>query len=748
MGFGVEIAAYVSLFLGYLLLLLLVVRRRDGRGRAQRLLEATLILAAVWTLPLSLLALLTSGPWWGFVWHRAAQLGLVALAVLTLELAYAFLQRTSHRWPWLGIAILFSVLAIGLDFLPIDLPLDLRLTPFLHLGRTELASLLLALAWVSYTVPVWWACVAALRRASSSKHLNRVRYLFIALAGFAVGDLLILIGGIPDVYVGLAARLLGFCVITFAVLRYDLPDIRRLLLNTVRLLLLMGVTATIYLLTLLIIGRFVSRLTGLSPLSLTIPTLLLAVLLGAAVDVAISPGLHRFLDRTIMGRAYDVQKALRAYSDRVSLILDSERLADTTLDWLRATMGVGRAAFILLTPQPDGQVELRVHRATIESVPEPKVFGANSRFLAHFYRHGRPLGQYDLDMLTWFQAMPDDQRRWLRDLALDLYIPILVADRPVALLALGPKAGKQPYSTEDLETLTILAGQTGTALENARLMDDLRLVQDDLHRLNNELAETNRQLARLDRAKTDFVTIASHELRTPLTQIYGYSDILARLEGEDLSNAQVVHEFIEGITHGAARLKQVVDAMVDVSLIDTGSLKIHPAMVPLQVIVDNAVETIRPALQERDLSLAVRDLADLPYIQADGSRLEQVVVGLLSNAVKFTPDGGEIVVSGRLDPSSPDGAWVELLVADTGIGVDADQQDLIFEKFYRAENPMLHSTGATRFKGAGPGLGLAIAKGIVEVHGGRIWVDSPGRNEATCPGSTFHVRLPITTPKG
>jgi signal transduction histidine kinase len=119
-----------------------------------------------------------------------------------------------------------------------------------------------------------------------------------------------------------------------------------------------------------------------------------------------------------------------------------------------------------------------------------------------------------------------------------------------------------------------------------------------------------------------------------------------------------------------------------------------------------------------------------------------VVLGLLTNAVKFTPNGGSIVVSGRLDSSHPDEPFIEVLVADTGIGIDPDQQDLIFEKFHRAENFLLHSTDPVRFKGAGPGLGLAIAKGIVDAHGGSIWVESPGRDEKDCPGSSFYVRLP------
>ncbi|MGD2206235.1 MAG: GAF domain-containing sensor histidine kinase, partial [Anaerolineae bacterium] len=399
------------------------------------------------------------------------------------------------------------------------------------------------------------------------------------------------------------------------------------------------------------------------------------------------------------------------------------------------------------TSQDNDRVELSVLRATTRPLPVPQVFRQDSRFITHFCNIRRPLSQYDLDMLSWFQDLSADERLWLKDLILDLYVPILVADRPVALLGLGPKAGGQPYSDQDLETLMILAGQTGTALENARLMDDLRAVQGDLHRLSGELAETNQQLQRLDQTKADFITIASHELRTPLTQIYGYSDILSKLEADELGDARVVYEFVQGITQGASRLKSVVDAMVDMSLIETGSLRVDPVTLPVGVVVQNAVETMQGGTDRRRVKIRVRDLSKLPYIQADSTRLEQVFLSLLSNAVKFTPDGGEITVSGSLDTSSKT-AYVDLMVSDSGIGINPEEQALIFEKFHRSEDLLRHSTDDVGFKGAGPGLGLAIAKGIVEAHEGRIWVESPGRDEENCPGSTFHVRLPVAGPTG
>jgi signal transduction histidine kinase len=326
-------------------------------------------------------------------------------------------------------------------------------------------------------------------------------------------------------------------------------------------------------------------------------------------------------------------------------------------------------------------------------------------------------------------------------------VPILASGKPVALLALGPKEDGQPYSDEDTATLIALAGQTATAVENARLLDDLRAVQSDLHRLNSELAETNRQLQRLDKTKSDFVTIASHELRTPLSQIFGWSDVLEEsLEGDGPSDSQELQTFIAGISRGARRLKEVVDAMMDVSMLETGSLKLRIAPVQIGGVIDRAVASVAPGVQERGHTVTVGDLSGLPIIQADAARLEQVFSGLLSNAVKFMPNGGEISVTGLAASPLAGKGYVEISVADRGIGIDPEQRELIFEKFYRPENPLLHSTNATGFKGAGPGLGLSIARGLVQAHGGRIWAESPGRDENACPGSTFHVRLLLTQP--
>jgi signal transduction histidine kinase len=449
----------------------------------------------------------------------------------------------------------------------------------------------------------------------------------------------------------------------------------------------------------------------------------------------------------VLGHTYEVQRALRDYSQRISLILDLERLADTTLQWLAATMRVEHAAFLLLTPKGQSGVELKVLRTSGPTQPETRVFETQGRFLNHFRNIGRPLSQYDLDMLSWFQAMPAAEREWLQALGVELYVPVSSSTGLPALLALGPKEGGRAYSAQDFEVLTLLAGQTAASLENARLVADLNGVQQDLKRLNAQLAETNHQLKRLDQAKAEFVTMASHELRTPLSQILGLSDALASLE-EELDDSPLVQPFLSRIWRGAQRLKHVVDAMIDMSLIDAGALKIHRKPTPVSEMVDAAVSSVLEGATSRSQSIVVEGLAGLPMVEVDSARLEQVLASLLSNAIKFTPDGGNILVTGETEAPGPESGSVRICVADEGIGIDLDQQSLVFEKFYRPESHSQHSTDEVALKGAGPGLGLSIARGIVEAHGGRIWAESPGRDEKSCPGSKFFVSLPVAVGGG
>ncbi|MEW5960491.1 MAG: HAMP domain-containing sensor histidine kinase [Chloroflexota bacterium] len=254
-----------------------------------------------------------------------------------------------------------------------------------------------------------------------------------------------------------------------------------------------------------------------------------------------------------------------------------------------------------------------------------------------------------------------------------------------------------------------------------------------------ELAQANRELARLEQAKTDFISIAAHELKTPLTLIQGYVNIL-----RDIQTDPQVLTYIEGINRGSQRMNTIIEDMLDLSALDTDHLKLALEQVNLKSAVELTVVQLNEALAERKQSIETAGLESLPLVEVDVSRLHQILSQVLSNAVKYTPDGGKITISGQaLEATAAMPAAVRLIIKDTGVGIAPEDRDKIFERFYRTGNSNLHSTGQTKFMGAGPGLGLAIVKGLVEAHGGWVWAESQGFDLQNCPGSAFNIVLPI-----
>ncbi len=264
---------------------------------------------------------------------------------------------------------------------------------------------------------------------------------------------------------------------------------------------------------------------------------------------------------------------------------------------------------------------------------------------------------------------------------------------------------------------------------------------EHLQERTRELEKTNQILEQMDQAKMRFIQVAAHELRTPLTLVQGYAQMI-EIRAKD---SELFTRYTHSILDGSSRMVEIIDSMLDLSRIDTNQLDTAPSDMELHEVIEKVRKVFQPALDERDISLAIHRLADLPVICADEVLLHKVFYHVIGNAIKYTPDGGRVTVGGRTidDASQPE---VEIAVRDTGIGIDPQNQELVFEKFYQTGEVLLHSSGKTKFKGGGPGLGLAIARGIVNAHGGRIWLESPGYDETTNPGTTVFVRLPVNRP--
>ncbi len=266
------------------------------------------------------------------------------------------------------------------------------------------------------------------------------------------------------------------------------------------------------------------------------------------------------------------------------------------------------------------------------------------------------------------------------------------------------------------------------------------LAQQDM---TQELIRTRQQLERLDQTKSRFISIAAHELKTPLTLIQGYSDMLTRELGSTVN--EQTYQALLGLSAGARRLLTTVNDMIAVSLIDAQSLQLNYQLVSLPHVLQIVLSDLRTNLDQRVLYFKMKPISpELHSFYGDPQRLYQVFDYVISNAVKYTPDGGTITIAIHLLDAPEDAdRFVEIQVADTGIGISAEDLPRIFEKFYSKTDLARHSSSRTKFKGGGSGLGLSVVKGIVEAHGGKVIIESPGHDEAKLPGTTVRIFLPV-----
>lgn len=241
------------------------------------------------------------------------------------------------------------------------------------------------------------------------------------------------------------------------------------------------------------------------------------------------------------------------------------------------------------------------------------------------------------------------------------------------------------------------------------------------------LAQVNEELRRLDELKSEFLAMVSHELRTPLTAIIGYSRLLLRQIHGPMNTRQLEHQ--EAIFRSAQRLTDLINDLLDVSRLEAARVELHPRPTDARQVVDHVMGVVRVAAHAKQIRLANELDSALPLVQADPTRLHQVLVNLLGNAIKFTPPGGAVRVRGERHNSQ---VWIA--VEDTGVGIAAEELARIWNPFYQVESPLRRSHG-------GSGLGLAIVRRLVELHGGVVRAESEGENR----GSRFSFTLPVAT---
>ncbi len=519
--------------------------------------------------------------------------------------------------------------------------------------------------------------------------------------------------------------------IAYAITRYQLMDIKAIIARTITFGLLVAILTSIYGILSALIGfsfeSFYAREAN-------------PIFVGAVVAVFIAIGYQplrslvaRITDRFLFKKAYDADELLGKISEVTSSITNIKTLLEHITQTLNDAFHFEKLAIVLL----DENKKLVIAHKEGFNPGVAEALTTYPKAIEILYKEIQQVpGLMVLDeMKTQYEngefkpASPELLAALLEnDLA--IIAPLYVNKQLIGVMAIGNKKSGDSYTQQDLSTLRIIAGQSAVGIENARLYNQLKgfnvKLEAEVTKKTAELQKANDELRQLDRAKSEFISIASHQLRTPLTVIKGYISMM-----QEGSFGKVPPKILENLTKVYAsneRLIGLVENLLDISRIESGRQQYEWSKIHLEDLAQTVVENLKQNAKERNLKLILHKLKKkTPEVIVDANKLHEVMMNFVDNALKYTPEGS---VDVHVLPE-PKG-MVTFSVKDTGKGITPDMKDLLFRKFSRGKDSFkLHTEGV--------GLGLYVAKMLIDQHGGKIWADSEGEGK----GSTFSFSIPV-----
>jgi signal transduction histidine kinase len=414
----------------------------------------------------------------------------------------------------------------------------------------------------------------------------------------------------------------------------------------------------------------------------------------------------------------------------ITSTLDVQKLFSTVLKLLRENLGFHRMILVLQDPDQTRGIVSEVSGVSPELEQQvrhlefPITPGTLDETLLI---QGRPVLAYDLEKIAHRMnplLLPICRRMGVMSF---VSAPLLSHQRVLGYL--GADRGNQRCTQEDLDLLMTIASHVAVAIDNARTYEEVEKLAQTLEERvaarTQELRSANERLQELDRLKSSFVSIVSHELRTPMTSIKGLvENMLDGLTG-NLNDRQTF--YLGRVQHNIERLTRMINDLLDLSRIEAGRMDLHQSTINIGSLAGEVVEMLQPMAQERSLILKAHIPDTIGFIQGDRDKIVQIFTNLINNALKFTESPGTVTV----EVKQREDGMIQTCVVDTGCGIPLEEQQIIFERFYRGQSSEMKNRGA--------GLGLAITKSLVELHGGSIWVES-----APEEGSRFCFILPVT----
>ena len=651
----------------------------------------------------------TPSPQGAYSWEILIHVGVILIPVFYYHFVLIFLDSTIPHRPSLTLAYALTGVFVAVNLS--HSPLFIRGVKETTWGWAPAPGPLYYAFLVHFNAFFVWGLyhlIKQYRHIDSSFRRNRATLI-------QIGTLITLVGGVVDMIRGVSpmaekiyppgipANMLFALMLATSIVRYRLFDVNTAVKRTA---VYAGVCAVVTSM-LVALTRAAERLFDLqtmSPLWMVVP-------LGFVITALLSPlgqTLEDGIQRLMFSKRRGCYDTLLDLSKRMSAILEQRKLVDTLVQGLVRGIPLTHCVLMLYDRPTNAYV---VHRdeTTGETADGVSTLRADSPIVQWLLVSGEVLVKEEVKLNPRMARYFEDAEGELEAINASLIVPLKIEMNLIGILMLGEKLSGEIFDSQELDVLSVLANQAAISLGNALLYE--------------ELGTTNVRLLQANQLKSQFLASMSHELRTPLNSIIGFSKVLLnRLDG-DLTERQ--ETYIRSVHKSGTHLLGLINSILDFSRIEAGKVEVHAEEIDLGELVGECIEISLPLVRGKPLKVEKDVPRDLPALLADRTKVKQILLNLLGNAIKFTASGRVLV---RVQPQG-DAAHVS--VVDTGIGIREDDLPRLFEPFHRLHNAMSLKVGGT-------GLGLAISKRFVELQGGNIWAESRENQ-----GSTFHFTLPL-----
>ena len=684
--------------LGLCLILAVLVLQRNYRSSSHRLFSIFLFSMALWA---GFIFGMRASPDAGYalIWDRAVMPVFVLAGVAFLHFSFLRARIKPKRWLLPGI-YLFLLVCIALG------PTDLIIKGIGEdaYGYFPISGPLFYFAPLSFYVFVILALnnfIKGYKVSTSYEERNSYLYIIAGIGAVSLGGVaeLFSIFVMPIPPLALVGNII-FCILaSIALLKYHLLDVRLVIRKGVTYFLFSALVALPYVGLILLFHNLLER---------AVPFwahLILLVLLALSLQ-PLWNRMQRWVDRMFFRERYDFLKELEQFSQEVHDISDLEQLGSSLVQLSSRALQASGVCLLLHSESGDFTVVSSTGKNTAQFTVK-----SHSPLLRWLQSNKGLLHRQDLDSIPQLQALTGKDRNRLNEIRAELFIPMKTKQEElVGLIVLSEKLSQQPYSQEEEQLALTVATQVATELQNARLY-------------TQEIA-MHKKLQSQNEQKTEFLHGVAHELRTPLTAILSSSELLS--EGSSIAT-DLRERLANNIRQSALSMDRRVSELLNLARLQIGELKIEPEPLAIKQTIAEVAQQLQIIFENKKQTLRLEIASSLPKVKADRRKLEQVLFNLLSNANKFSPTGSEITVRARKVNSK-----IIVEVEDSALAVTEAEKTKLFDPYYRSQD----AEKRERFPGLG--LGLAIAKKILELHQGEIWVE----NKQT-KGNIFAFSLPI-----